>query len=427
MKREGGFPMRQFAIGLLVVLAAATAFAQQQTPDCQDVAFARGYRENEPSFEKRTQVSHARDVDAGSISRTPAPLSLVDARAKKYSGTLIPEFEGGGKRIPPDETQVWQITGKISSVGCDVQEYGFGDASLNICDRNGKNCTCVSLSPPECVGDSIFSAEILKVWEASLKEEFKVGSFVSVSGPGFWCCENGPSFFLKPVIAIIPAADPGDGGGEPPVPVNPPDVTIGLPENISGQPVVMGNGETNEFEIVTNPVASFNGDVVLTVWSDALESDNFSVTVDPSVIPAPGRGEAQVKISTSPMTFPRDYLVTISALANEKTFNTTFIVKVTCDPPGILGIHQPRDATVNPGVRATFEVSATGTGPFQYQWYRGRRGSTVFPIANTNTNRLEVTGVDDINQYWVRVSNACGTVDSSTVSIAPSRLRSVRR
>jgi hypothetical protein len=417
--------MKRYATGLLVVLAAAaTALAQQQTPDCQDAAYAKGYRQDEPSFEKRTQVAHARDRDAGSINRTPAPLTTKDAKARPYPGTLLPEFEGGGKRLQPDENQVWQIVGKINSIGCSVQTYGIGDKSFNVCV--GSDCICVSLSPPECVGDSVFGTEMLKLWESVIKDEFKVGQTYAFSGPGYWCCENQPRFNLKPIIDIIPAQDPGDPGSEP-IPVVPPDVVVQLPPSISGQPVVLGTGESNEFRIGTTAVPSFNGDVVLTVTTDALETDNFMVTVTPSFIPAPGRGQADVKIITSPTTFPRDYLVTISAFANNKTFNTTFFVKVACDPPAILGINQPRDATVNPGVKATFEVTTTGTGPFEYQWYRGRRGSTVFPVANSNSNRLEVTGPDDINSYWVRVSNACGTVDSNSVTIAPARLRAVRR
>ena len=418
--------MKQITIGLLLTAVASLAFAQQQTPDCQDVAFAIGYPRDTPAFATRTEVSHARDKDASKINRTPVPLTFAELKSKKYPGQLIPEAEG--VRLPPDELTIYEIKGVVNGIGCGSRFRGSGFQTYNLCESAaaGAGCICLSLSPPECVGDSPFSAEILATWQKNLTGQVAVGSTYTVQGVGYWCCENTISMHLKPVFSIVPSEPGSDtGGGQPVAP--PPDVTVNLPASVSQQPVVLGNGQSNEFNVTTSPVTGFNGPVALSIGSDALETDNFSVSISPAAIPAPGAGTAKVTINTSATTFPRDYHVTIFALANDKTFLTSFVVSVTCDPPVILGIDQPRDQTVNSGVRATFQVKAVGTGPFQYQWYRGRRGSTLFPVAGANTDRLEVTGTDDLNLYWVRLSNACGSVDSTTVSVAPSRLRAVRR
>ncbi len=421
--------MKRIVLGLLLIVAPALLVAQQQTPDCQDTVTAKGYPPDSPSFGTRTLVSHARDKDTSRINRTPVKLPLKELGTHSYKGALIPEFENDGNRQEGDEMQVWEVTGILKSAGStSVNRYGIGSQDYTVCDAGLVNCVFVSLSPPECVGDSAFSPEMLAAWQKHLTGQIATGSTYTVRGPAYFCCENGVLFNIKPVIDIFPAEPgsgdgDGDGGGGT---ITPPDVQVLLPPAIGEQPVVLGNGQSSSFDVTTTAVSSFNGDVQLAVWTDALESDNFSVTVTPSFIPAPGRGEAEIKIDTSATTFPRDYHVTIAAIANDKQYNTSFIVSVTCDPPIILGIDQPKDVTVNAGVKAVFEVHTLGTGPYQYQWYKGRRGSTLFPVSNSNSEKLEVLSTDDMNLYWVRVSNACGTVDSNTVSVAPARLRAVR-
>ena len=219
---------------------------------------------------------------------------------------------------------------------------------------------------------------------------------------------------------------PGGGGGGGgvefptfPPPPPPPDVTIGLPPSISEAPFLqLTNNSSTSFTFSTNP-GTANTDVHLSVTSNATEADNFQVSVDPAFIAAPGAGDATVRIAAGPDTFPKTYVVTLTALANGKTDNITFLVDVTCDPPMILGIDQPRNQRVNRGSTATVEVKATGSGPFNYQWYRGRRGSTKFPVAGATGPSFTTPAVQGSESYWVRVSNACGTVDSNSVSVSP--------
>ena len=85
----------------------------------------------------------------------------------------------------------------------------------------------------------------------------------------------------------------------------------------------------------------------------------------------------------------------------------------TCTPPSITG--QPSSSTINSGSSVTLSVTATGTAP-SYQWYIGTSGNTANPIAGATSSTLKVTPTSTTS-YWVRVSNACGTVNSATATI----------
>ena len=76
---------------------------------------------------------------------------------------------------------------------------------------------------------------------------------------------------------------------------------------------------------------------------------------------------------------------------------------------------QPSDRTVSTGQRATFVVTATGTGPFTYQW---KQDGVNIPNAIFNSYTTPVTASGDNGAvFTVEVSNSTGTVTSSTASL----------
>ncbi len=90
-----------------------------------------------------------------------------------------------------------------------------------------------------------------------------------------------------------------------------------------------------------------------------------------------------------------------------------------CTPPSITSQPQPR--TVNFGTSATLTVTASGTAPLSYQWYRGSPGTTTSPVAGATSSSVTVTpGVT--TSFWVRVTNSCGTANSAaaTVTVIPA-------
>ena len=90
-------------------------------------------------------------------------------------------------------------------------------------------------------------------------------------------------------------------------------------------------------------------------------------------------------------------------------------------PPTLIA--QPSPATITSGSNATLSVTASGTGPFTYQWYQGPLGTTTTPVG-TNSSSFSTTALTTTTTYWVRVTNAAGPVDSGlatvTVATAPS-------
>jgi YD repeat-containing protein len=79
---------------------------------------------------------------------------------------------------------------------------------------------------------------------------------------------------------------------------------------------------------------------------------------------------------------------------------------------------QPADATVSSGGSTQVSVVASGTTP-SYQWYQGQTGVTTNPVG-TNQNYFNTPALTTTTQYWVRVSNTAGTVDSRTATVTVS-------
>lgn len=86
----------------------------------------------------------------------------------------------------------------------------------------------------------------------------------------------------------------------------------------------------------------------------------------------------------------------------------------TCTAPAITA--QPTSTTINAGASATLSVTASGTEPLSYQWYVGTSGSTSNPISGATSSSITVTP-GATTSYWVRVSNACGAVNSNTATV----------
>jgi hypothetical protein len=81
-------------------------------------------------------------------------------------------------------------------------------------------------------------------------------------------------------------------------------------------------------------------------------------------------------------------------------------------PPTISG--HPLSGSVHMGDVASLSVTASSPIPVTYQWYRGSSGDTSQPIATATSPTYVTPALTTATSYWVRVTNAIGSVNSQT-------------
>jgi hypothetical protein len=101
------------------------------------------------------------------------------------------------------------------------------------------------------------------------------------------------------------------------------------------------------------------------------------------------------------------------------TGSFTVIVTSATTPPAITA--QPLNQTNNAGTVASFTVSATGSSPLSYQWYKNTTNllsdaGNVFGSTNATLSISNVLGID-AGDYSATISNAAGIVISSNATL----------
>ncbi len=85
------------------------------------------------------------------------------------------------------------------------------------------------------------------------------------------------------------------------------------------------------------------------------------------------------------------------------------------DGPAITS--QPQSRLVSSGDRPLLSVSAVSRDNLAYQWYEGRSGDTRAPLPGATTATYLTPAIDRATEYWVRVSDSSGQIDSATATI----------
>jgi PKD repeat protein len=124
----------------------------------------------------------------------------------------------------------------------------------------------------------------------------------------------------------------------------------------------------------------------------------------------------QNPIHTYPTAGTYTATVTVTSLAHTATCSRQIDVGAACTPPAITT--HPTSTTICAGQSTTLSVTATGTGPLHYQWYKG--AGTGNPVG-TDSNSFTTPNLTVTTSYWCRVSNSCGSADSNmaTVTVNP--------
>jgi hypothetical protein len=178
------------------------------------------------------------------------------------------------------------------------------------------------------------------------------------------------------------------------------------------QPIGVNGGDTSDVIVSTTTANdAFSQGVQLSAVSSPA---GLQFTFTPSTIPPPGQGVSKLTISTGNAA-PGRYKVIVIASGSGTSAVATFSVTVFCNPPFILGLNEPQNTTIPAGsTTASLTVAPNGSGPLAYQWYQGFTGQVNFPINGATSATLSnaTSGI-----YWVRVTNGCGSADSSAATV----------
>jgi hypothetical protein len=127
-------------------------------------------------------------------------------------------------------------------------------------------------------------------------------------------------------------------------------------------------------------------------------------------------GSNSASFTTPVLTTNKSYWVRVTSTCNgtASVNSNTAVVTVTCTVAPSITV-QPTPRTINAGQPTTLTVTANSAGTTTYQWYQGTAPVTTNPVG-TNSSSLTVTP-PATTSYWVRISNGCGSVDSTTAVV----------
>jgi hypothetical protein len=139
---------------------------------------------------------------------------------------------------------------------------------------------------------------------------------------------------------------------------------------------------------------------------------------------APVNGGTGAAITVSPAV-TTSYWVRISGqcLPVADSGAATVTVIVPCSVPQI--VDQPRSQTAFTGTSVTLTLGVSGTTP-TITWFQGAKGTTSTPIGSGPTITSPV--LTQTTQFWARITNSCGSVDSdaATITVELARHRAAR-
>ena len=110
-----------------------------------------------------------------------------------------------------------------------------------------------------------------------------------------------------------------------------------------------------------------------------------------------------------------NYTVTVT---NANGCPATSAPRSVTENPATSIFTQPQSKTIPKNTTTTLSVVAAGTGPFTYQWYRGSSPNTSQPVSGATSSSYTTPKLNrGTYTYWVRVTGACGVVNSNTATV----------
>ncbi len=127
--------------------------------------------------------------------------------------------------------------------------------------------------------------------------------------------------------------------------------------------------------------------------------------------PIPGATQDTLTFSAVSPADAGMYSVTVTNVAGSAPSQPATLTVL--GPPTL--IIQPTNQTVRLGLPVTLKVSASGTPPLSYQWFKG---GTAIAGATSDSLLLSAVTLDDAVTYDVTVSDAAGSAQSSPAQVS---------
>jgi hypothetical protein len=118
-------------------------------------------------------------------------------------------------------------------------------------------------------------------------------------------------------------------------------------------------------------------------------------------------------LNTGVLNTSASFWVRVSTACAPPADSVTATVTVTCLPPNIT--IPPQNGTVQSGQSTTLSVGLSGSPPFSHFWFLGNKPDESNLIGTGST--LPTGPLTATTNYWLRVTNACGAVESNTVTV----------
>lgn len=204
--------------------------------------------------------------------------------------------------------------------------------------------------------------------------------------------------------------------------------TLGNPTvSIASASVLEGNSGTTTLALnVTrsDTATAFSVDYAVTGGSATSGTDYATLANGTLSFTAAGAATQPVNIIVNGDTDSEPdetVIITLSNVVN--TTGTTVISTATGtgtitndDTVAPLITTQPVGTTIATGYTTTLSLVATGTPAPSIQWYQGTTGTTTTPVG-TNSSSFTTPALTVTTDYWARVTNTGGSVDSNTATV----------
>jgi hypothetical protein len=130
---------------------------------------------------------------------------------------------------------------------------------------------------------------------------------------------------------------------------------------------------------------------------------------------SPISGETNASYHTPAITVQKSFWVRVSNDCGSVNSETITLTPIQCAAPTI--VTQPQGSSINSGSTANLTVTPGGGGPFTYQWFIGPKGDQTNQAPNGTSQNFTTPALTQATSFWVKVSNACGSVQSDAATI----------